>query len=105
MKLSAADFLSVCSRLDLEWISFCHGYVQGIYDGMVLGVCMPAGTTRATIVGAVVNQLTAMPDLKSVTAASAVYAVLPKTFPCRWPKTRFRTFGTGNGRPLRFSAA
>jgi hypothetical protein len=84
--LSAADFVAACSRPDPDWISFCHGYVQAVYDGPRRpgeDFCIPAGTTRATIVGAAVSQMTGMRDAKSVNAASVVYAALLKTFPCR----------------------
>jgi hypothetical protein len=39
--------------------------------------------TRADIVGAVVRQLTAIPDLQTLQAYSVVYATLLKAFPCR----------------------
>jgi Rap1a immunity proteins len=86
MFLTGSDFLSACSRADPGWIGFCHGYVQAVYDGMRRpgeDICAPPGTTRADIVGAVVRQLTAIPDLQSIRAYAVVYAILVKAFPCR----------------------
>lgn len=84
--MSGADFLSACSRPDPEWIGFCHGYVQAVVDGVRApreSFCAPGGTTRAEIVGAVVDQLTKTPDLQKLNAASVVYSVLVKAYPCR----------------------
>lgn len=85
MHLTGADFLSACSRPDPDWISFCHGYVQAVFDGMKLPgrqFCLPAGATRAEIVGTVVDYLAAVPDLQSLNAASVVETVLLKTYAC-----------------------
>jgi hypothetical protein len=85
IQLTGAEFLSACSRPDPEWIGFCHGYVQAVIDGMRRpgeDFCPPAGTTRATIVDAVVRQLTATPDIQRLNAASIVYAVILKTYHC-----------------------
>jgi Rap1a immunity proteins len=86
MFLMGTDFLSACSRADPDWVGFCHGYVQAVYDGMRRpgeDICAPPGTSRADIVGAVVRQLTAIPDLRNLRAYSVVYAILLKAFPCR----------------------
>src|SRR5215211_563210 len=83
--LSGADFLSACSRPDPEWIGFCHGYVQAVVDGVRRPgerLCVPAGTTRAKIVGDVVLYLTAETELQRFNAASVVSAVLLEAFPC-----------------------
>ena len=69
-----------------EWIGFCHGYVQAVFDGVRSPgdeICAPDSLTRAKIVGAVVLQLSENPQLREFNAASVVYAVLLKTFPCR----------------------
>ena len=71
-----------------EWINFCNGYVQAMISGHYDGsgqkklLCIPAGTTRAGIVGAVAYQaFTAQPALQHSNAATAVYA-LTNIFRC-----------------------
>lgn len=84
--LTGKDFLTACSRPDPEWISFCHGYVQAVVDGVRhpdRQHCVPAGYTRAKLVGLVTDQLHAIPDLQKNNAASVVFAVLVNAFPCR----------------------
>ena len=92
MQMTGADFLLACSRPDSEWIGFCHGYVQAIFDAAPVfdearqsgrGVCAPSGLTRAAIVGAVVRHLTSTRELQSRNAATVVYAVLLVEYPCR----------------------
>jgi hypothetical protein len=83
--LTGSDFLSACSKPEPDWIGFCHGYVQGIHDGVTQpedDFCPPAGTTRADMVGIVVRQLKATPSLQGLNAASVVYAVFLKAYPC-----------------------
>ncbi len=83
--LTGADFLSACTRADMDWINFCNGYVQAVVDGVVRpeDICLPAGTTRAKLVGVVVEQLMASPDLLKLNAASAVNSVLQKAYRCQ----------------------
>lgn len=86
MTLTGRDFLSACSRPDPEWISFCHGYVQAVVDGVrhpTERPCLPDGLTRARIVSVVVVRLNAMPDLREINAASVVYGILTREFPCQ----------------------
>jgi Ssp1 endopeptidase immunity protein Rap1a len=85
-QMNGAGFLSACSRPDPEWIGFCHGYVQAIVDGPrrpAADFCVPPGTTRATIVGTIVEQLAAAPELKDMSAAAVAHGVLHRKFPCR----------------------
>ena len=84
--LTGSGFLSACSNPEPDWIGFCHGYVQAVHDGVVRpgeDFCPPDGTTKADMVGIVVRQLMTAPDLGSVNAASVVYAVFLKAYPCR----------------------
>lgn len=84
--LTGADFLSACSKADMEWIGFCNGYVQAVVDGVRLpgeSFCAPIGTARAEIVDAVVDQLVKAPELQKLNAASVVYSVMVKAYPCR----------------------
>ncbi|HET9903387.1 MAG TPA: Rap1a/Tai family immunity protein [Xanthobacteraceae bacterium] len=84
--MKGEDFLLACSKPDQDWIGFCHGYVQAVVDGVRMPgerFCAPTGTKRADIVGAVVDQLLKRPELRSLNAASVVYSVLIRTYPCR----------------------
>ena len=48
--LTGDGFLTACSKPDPEWIGFCHGYVQAVYDGLIVpgeDFCLPPGFTRA----------------------------------------------------------
>ena len=84
-QLNGADFLSACTRPDPDWIGFCHGYVQAVYDGVEAPgkpLCIPEGQTRADRVGLVVGQLERSPEMRELNAAAVVYAVLYQQFPC-----------------------
>ena len=86
MMLTGAEFLKACTRPDMEWISFCNGYVQAVFDGahgVGRGICAPSTLTRTKIVVAVVQALTAKPALKKLNAADVVFDVLYRAFPCQ----------------------
>jgi hypothetical protein len=83
--LSAADFLSGCTKPAAELTGFCQGYVQAVVDGLHRpgeDFCPPVSISRAKIVGDVVDQLQANPGLRNASAYSVVYAYLVVTFPC-----------------------
>ena len=85
MTMTGKEFLAACSKPDPEWIGFCHGYVQAVYDGVFVpgeDFCPPNGLTRAKIVGMVVGELQAMPSIQDRNAAFIVYVVLADAFPC-----------------------
>ena len=85
MTLTGGEFLEACTRPDSAWINFCNGYVQAVFDGAsesANAICAPAGLTRAKIVGAVVDRLTAAPELQEFNAALVVHAFLIKAYPC-----------------------
>lgn len=83
MVLTGGDFLSSCSQPNSEWIGFCHGYVQGVFDNTPSGeFCVPPGTTRADLVGRIVIALTEEPKLQDAKAASVVRLTLQKAYPC-----------------------
>jgi len=84
MFLSGDDFLSACSRPDPDWINFCHGYVQAAFDSAPNGeICPSSSTTRASLVGAVVQHLRAREEQRTLNAASVVRLVLRDAYPCR----------------------
>ncbi|WP_424993702.1 Rap1a/Tai family immunity protein [Oceaniradius stylonematis] len=71
--------------MDESWISFCHGYVQAVADGPHFdenGHCIPLGTTRADLVGQVVQILQANEGLHGLGAYSVVYAAFATAYPC-----------------------
>ena len=83
--LSAGDFLAACTKADMAWINFCNGYIQAMVDSTHKpgkSLCITAGTTRARMVGAVVQVLRLRPQLKPHNAATVVYAVMSKLYPC-----------------------
>ncbi len=85
MYLTGDVFLEACSTTETAWIGFCNGYVQGVYDSLSEsdeGLCVPAGTTRAEIVGVVVQHLANTSDLQTLRAAAIVHATLSKSYPC-----------------------
>jgi hypothetical protein len=80
------DFLNACTRTESDWIGFCHGYVQAIYDSVVergARICVNEGQTRARIVGNIVQELIDKPELQEENAASVVSDFLSENFPCR----------------------
>lgn len=82
--LTADAFLSACTRPDPDWIDFCHGYVQGIFDTSPNGeICPPSGATRAKLVGLIVQEIADDPDLQAISAATHVRSTLQKAYPCR----------------------
>ena len=86
MVLTGTEFLSACSRPDPEGIGFCHGYAQAVFDVAQQNektLCAPPGLTRATIVGAVVERLSAVEELRAISAWAVVYGSLLSMFPCR----------------------
>jgi len=84
MTLTGSDFLSACSKSESDWIGFCHGYVQGVFDSSPSGeICAPPGTTRAKLVGMIVQEIEEDPDLRSTSAAPLVRIILQKAYPCQ----------------------
>ena len=83
--LKGSEFLSACTIPEQEWIGFCHGYVQAVFDGIRRpgeNYCVPEGVTRAQIVGDVVTMLASTPATEDLSAYSVVYAVLLQRYPC-----------------------
>ena len=78
--LTGKDVVSACSR-----INFCNGYVQAVIDSMHRpgdGLCIPTGTSRATLVGLVMSRLTNTSELQQLNGAAATYYALLQMFPC-----------------------
>lgn len=83
--MTGAGVLEACNIASESWISFCHGYVQSAFDAYHqadLYICVPPGTTRATMAGAVSAGLSASPELGSLRGSEAVARVLDVLYPC-----------------------
>ena len=83
--MTGAGLLDVCGIPDESWISFCNGYVQAAFDAYQkdgLFICIPPGTTRATMAGAVYAGLAASPELSGLRGTDAAARVLNALYPC-----------------------
>lgn len=86
------DLLAHCLDPDPNWISFCNGYVQAVYDTAFhsrFKACIPEGTTREDVVNLVVENLFALYRVEgrvsmmmTGSAGAVVQAILHKNFPC-----------------------
>ena len=83
LTLSGAKLLEACTRADMEWISFCNGYLQAAFDATGgKGVCPPRGATRNDFYDVVIPVLKQMPELQKMNAVGGVIAALRKAYPC-----------------------
>ncbi len=83
--MTGAEFLDACTRTEASWIGFCHGYIQGAFDGLdnvADDACPPPGTSRTRIAEDVVAALRSEPSLLDRSAATLVYAYLVANYPC-----------------------
>ena len=85
MQMNGASFSNACTRADLEWISFCNGYIQAVIDSIREDdrVCLPNGTTRTDVVTITEKEITASSQLRAMNAHDAVLSVLRRFYPCR----------------------
>lgn len=71
----------VCGRADPDWISFCNGYAQAIFDAYHKPgafICVAPGTSRADIAQAMWVGL----EGGEGNAAQAAARVLAEAYPC-----------------------
>ncbi len=61
---------------------FCHGYIQGVHDAFSDGLCVPPGTARQELAAMTMKVLESSGEVRPLHAASIVFAVLSKEFPC-----------------------
>ncbi|MGF1629167.1 MAG: Rap1a/Tai family immunity protein [Kiloniellaceae bacterium] len=83
--LTGEEWLAACTIADPEWIGFCHGYVQAVFDGFRRPdeeFCVPQNVTKAQIVEDAIAVLINMPETRELRAYSLVYAVLMRKYPC-----------------------
>jgi hypothetical protein len=91
LALTAGQLSDACSRTDEAWISFCHGYVQAVYDAVwqttgTKDVCVPPGATIADVAAEIGSKLlvvSAMPHLVTVNAAEISHVIMLDKYPCR----------------------
>jgi hypothetical protein len=84
--LTGADFVSVCSRPNPEWIGFCHGYVQAVFDVAEQNpktFCMPPNVSNTTIIGDVIQRILAINELQKFNASAVVYGIMASMYSCR----------------------
>ena len=50
--MSPDEILDVCTRADMDWISFCNGFFQAVLDNIAVSeeICVPTSTTRTNFV-------------------------------------------------------
>lgn len=89
--LSAFELLDACGRTSEAWVSFCHGYIQAVYDTSTLAgvyICPPEGTTRAAMAQTVYEGLlflstqTGIAELEQADGASLSATIMADQFPC-----------------------
>ena len=85
MHQTGAGLLDACTRPIPDWIGYCHGYMQAAVDSLnsVDGVCIPEGTTRASVAGAVTSYLTRNENLLRLNALDAVQQAISDEYACQ----------------------
>jgi len=80
--MTGQGFVDMCSKPDNDSIGFCHGFIQAAHDAFSDSLCVPAGVTRADLVGLVHDFLLDTEDARELYAISVVGAILSRRFPC-----------------------
>ena len=82
-KLSTKDWHDVCTRVDMDWVNFCNGYIQGVVDSFSsTEFCPNSSATRANMVTLVDTFLTRNPEYKVGEAFSKIRNILKLSYPC-----------------------
>ncbi len=82
---TGAEFLSVCTRPDVDATNFCEGFVQAVFDtGYRPGasLCIPADTTRKKLLRTVVQDLKTKPEFIPHNAGVIIFAIMDELYPC-----------------------
>lgn len=82
--LPATEVLWACGHPEESWISFCHGYVQAVFDAFHRPreyICPIDGTTRAEMAQVVYIGLKASANEED-SGALATARILAKAYPC-----------------------
>lgn len=85
MQQTGAGLLDACTRPIPDWIGYCHGYMQAAVDSLSSadGVCIPDGTTRASVAGAVTSHLMRNEGLLRRNALDAVRQAMSDEYACQ----------------------
>ena len=83
-KLSTKDWHEACTRVDMDWVNFCNGYIQGVVDSLSsTEFCPNSSATRANLVTIVDNFLTRNPEYKVGEAFGKIRNILKLSYPCK----------------------
>ncbi|MBF9048991.1 hypothetical protein GTA62_03890 [Roseobacter sp. HKCCD9010] len=86
--MNARTLLDACTRVDIDWVNFCNGFMQAAHDQAVgLGlICVPSGTTRLELVetfDVLASRLIALePTLGEEAGMDVAIIVLSDAYPC-----------------------
>ena len=83
--LTSKNTYSLCTTTASHWVDFCNGLRQGYADYAVLygNACIPAGTTRTTLITIYTDRLPQTNAYsKNEPAIMAAVEVLARVFPC-----------------------
>lgn len=83
--LYSRNVYSLCTQEDMDWINFCNGLIQGNADYVVLAgaSCIPAGTTRTTLITIFIDRLPSSSAYSNdKPALEAVIEVFSRIYPC-----------------------
>ena len=84
--LTSRNAFRVCNIASEDWVNFCNGLIQGYADYAVLSgnACIPAGTTRTTLITVYIDRLPATQAYANdAPALLAAVEVLKRAYPCR----------------------
>ena len=81
--LSTEDWHETCTRLDMNWINFCNGYIQAVVGSYSsTEICLHSSATRTEMVTFVDVFLTKNPEYKVGEAFYQIRDILKAAYPC-----------------------
>ena len=83
--LTSRNAYSLCNTTASHWVDFCNGLIQGYAEYAVLSgnACIPAGTTRTTLITIYTDRLPQTNAYsKNEPAIMAAVEVLGRAYPC-----------------------
>ena len=82
--LSTKDWHDVCTRVDMDWVNFCNGYLQAIVDSLsTKEICLNSSGTRTEMVTLADTFLTKNPEYKIGGAFGQIRKILKLAYPCK----------------------
>ena len=83
-KLSTKDWHEACTRVDMDWVNFCNGYIQAVVDSYnETEICIDPSETRANLVTKVDLFLRKNPEYKIGEAFGQIKNILKLSYPCK----------------------